>query len=135
MIVINTLNQKIEERDSLSLMNNSRLNKPFNLENLVFVLRTTDINLPAMFVEMNNLTCSLLEYSRRELLDMTLCDLIADDCGNILDNKKIDLLQEEFVKYEISLKKKFGGNIKLVVDSFIFQSDDNIVEFAVAKAK
>ena len=131
--MINTINQETENKAKLEILNNLTLNKPFNLENIAFILRTPNINLPGIFIEMNDLTCSILEYSREELLDMTLCDLIDEDCIKVLENKQIDLLQDEFVQYEITLNRKFGGKVKLVVDSFIFQSKNNIIEFAVAK--
>lgn len=84
---------------------------------------------------MNDLLCTLLEYSRSELLDMTLCDLVDSDCVAILEEKKKKLSSNELIKYEIILKKKFGGKILLEVDSCIFKSEDNIIEFAVAKVK
>lgn len=139
--MINTLDQKTDEKEKLLFLNNLfvrekvELYKPFSLQNIVFVLKTSNIDLQSMFIEMNNLMCRLLEYSRDELLDMTLYDLIDPECESTLENKKKELLHKEFIKYELTFIRKFGGKLKLNVESHVFQSEDNIIEFAVAKIK
>lgn len=141
MRVINTLVQKTDERVKLSFLDNLfaresvESDMPFNLQNMVFILKTSNIDLQSMFIEMNDLMCNLLEYSRDELLDMTLCDLIDTDCFAFLEKKQKELLHNDFIKYNIAFIRKFGGKIKLEVESCIFKSEDYIVEFAVAKIK
>ena len=141
VIMINTIDNIQKNREELFQLKHLFIREdynpdiPFNLQNLVFILKTSNLDYHSMFIEMNDLLCTLLEYSRSELLDMTLCDLVDSDCVAILEEKKKKLSSNELIKYEIILKKKFGGKILLEVDSCIFKSEDNIIEFAVAKVK
>ena len=115
-------------------MSGISLTESFNIsENLVFILRTTNINYPPVFIEMNDLLYSMLGYTKRELLDMTLYDLIGEEDRQILDAMNKDMLDELSVEYEITLIRKDGTKMKLYVESIVFYSGTSRIECAIAK--
>ncbi|MHA1591157.1 MAG: PAS domain S-box protein, partial [Candidatus Heimdallarchaeaceae archaeon] len=115
-------------------MSGISLTESFNIsENLVFILRTTNINYPPVFIEMNDLVYSMLGYTKGELLDMTLYDLIDEEDRQILDAMNKDMLDELSVEYEITLIRKDGTKMKLYVESIVFYSGTSRIECAIAK--
>lgn len=102
-------------------------------ENLVFILRTSNSNYPPVFIEMNDLTYKILGYTKRELLDMTLYDLIDKEDRQILDAMNKDMLDELTVEYELTLIKRDGTRMKLFVESIVFYSGTSRIECAIAK--
>ncbi len=115
-------------------MSGISLTESFNIsENLVFILRTPNISYPPVFIEMNDLLYSVLGYTKRELLDMTLYDLIDEEDRQILDAMNKDMLDELSVEYEITLIRKDGTKMKLYVESIVFYSGTSRIECAIAK--
>ncbi|MHA1552005.1 MAG: PAS domain-containing protein [Candidatus Heimdallarchaeaceae archaeon] len=115
-------------------MSGISLTESFNIsENLVFILRTTNINYPPVFIEMNDLVYSMLGYTKGELLDMTLYDLIDEEDRQILDAMNKDMLDELSIEYEITLIRKDGTKMKLHIESIVFYSGTSRIECAIAK--
>ncbi|MCK5409363.1 MAG: PAS domain-containing protein [Candidatus Heimdallarchaeota archaeon] len=115
-------------------MSGISLTESFNIsENLVFILRTPNINYPPVFIEMNDLLYSMLGYTKGELLDMTLYDLIDEEDRQILDAMNKDMLDELSIEYEITLIRKDGTKMKLYVESIVFYSGTSRIECAIAK--
>ena len=102
-------------------------------ENLVFILRTSNISYPPVFIEMNDLTYKMLGYTKRELLDMTLYDLIDEEDEQILDAMNNDMLDELSIEYELTLIRKDRTKINLYVESIVFYSGTSRIECAIAK--
>ncbi len=115
-------------------MSGVSLTESFNTSNnLVFILRTSNISYPPVFTEMNDLTYRMLGYTKRELLDMTLYDLIDEEDGQKLDAMNKDMLDELSIEYELTLIRKDGTRLKLFVESIVFYSGTSRIECAIAK--
>ena len=115
-------------------MSGVSLTESFNTSNnLVFILRTSNISYPPVVTEMNDLTYRMLGYTKRELLDMTLYDLIDEEDGQKLDAMNKDMLDELSIEYELTLIRKDGTRLKLFVESIVFHSGTSRIECAIAK--
>ena len=102
-------------------------------DSLIFVLRTSNINFPSVFIEVNDLAYKTLGYTKNELLDMTFYDLIVEEDRTLVDAINNELPEDIAVEYEITCRKKDGTKIKLAVESIVFYSGTCKIEFAVAK--
>ena len=123
-----TIIQGFKPMDGISLTGS------FNTsESLVYILRTSNISYPPVFIEMNDLTYKMLGYTKRELLDMTLYDLIDEEDEQILDAMNNDMLDELSIEYELTLIRKDRTKINLYVESIVFYSGTSRIECAIAK--
>jgi len=104
-----------------------------NAIDAIFIYKLTNDGVPGKFVEVNDVACSKLGYSRSELLDMTPLDLaVPEAVGEVSKNIKKLLLQPNLT-YEKSHVSKNGMKIPMEINAHIFQWDDNKVVQAIAR--
>jgi diguanylate cyclase (GGDEF)-like protein/PAS domain S-box-containing protein len=104
-----------------------------NAIDAIFIYKLTNDGIPGKFIEVNDVACSKLGYSRSELLDMTPLDLaVPEAVGEVSKNIKKLLLQSNLT-YEKSHVSKNGMKIPMEINAHIFQWDDNKVVQAIAR--
>ena len=87
----------------------------------IFLFGISEEGVPGKFVEVNDIACIKLGYSREELLQMTLFDLSSPEDLN--DYPKIfkKLLQQDHITFEKAAISRSGLKIPVEVNAHVFQ--------------
>ncbi len=87
----------------------------------IFLFEVSEDGTPGKFVEVNDIACFKLGYSREELLRMTFLDLAAVEDLNDLPKIFKKLLQQEHVTFEKVTLTKGGLKIPAEINAHVFQ--------------
>ncbi len=106
----------------------------FNSANdAVFVHRVDEEGIPGEFVEVNDVACRRLKYTREELLRLSSIDITADagpeELGSVIDR----LSEEKHVLFERVHLAKDGTRIPVEINSHIFPLQGQPVVLSIAR--
>lgn len=89
----------------------------------MFVHSLTPEGEPATFMEVNEVACQLLEYSRAELLELTSSDIGLDAPEESRDNQTIQasLLKDRHILFDRLLVTKSGRAIPFEINAHLFE--------------
>ncbi len=87
----------------------------------IFLFEVSEDGTPGKFVEVNDIACFKLGYSREELLRMTFLDLAAAEDLNDLPKVFKKLLQQEHATFEKATLTKGGVKIPAEINAHVFQ--------------
>ena len=102
-------------------------------EDLIFILETSKMELPGLFVEVNDVACQKLGFTKEEFISMSLYDIVDKESEKILLEKNNELLQKKQVLYSLKCLGKDKKEINLNFNSLLISSEEGIVELAIAK--
>ncbi len=88
---------------------------------------------PNKIIEVNDIACEILGYSRGELKDMSHFDLVSEKSIIDIPNIQKNLLNDGYVTYEIDYISKNGDIIPVEVNSHVFMMMDKKVVLSIAR--
>ncbi len=115
-------------------LSESKYRQLFNSANdAVFLIKADKTGMPKQFLEVNDLACNKLGYTKGELLALSPIDLLSTK-----SKQKISAIREKFlnnkqITFEIGLIAKNGSEIFFEISSNLFILNDTQVEFAIAR--
>jgi len=86
----------------------------------IFLFEISDEGVPGKFIEVNDIACSKLGYTREELTGMTPFDIFMPEDMNDLPKLLKKLLQQEHVTFERAHVAKNGLKIPVEINSHVF---------------
>ncbi len=93
----------------------------FNRGNdVIFVYRLTSEGLPGQFIEVNDVACQRLDYTRKTLLGMTPLDIEAPDSQRDVSDIMEELFVQRHVMFEVMHVTKEGDRIPVEVNAHLF---------------
>ncbi len=99
----------------------------------IFIFSITSAGTPEKFIEVNDIACSKLGYTREELLGMTPFDIsMPEDFAEVGKIFK-KLIQQENSTYERAFLTKGGLKIPVEVNAHVFQWHDQKVVQSIAR--
>ncbi len=90
-------------------------------------------NLSGRFIEVNDVACRRLGYSRDELLQMTPMAIHAPEAGNILQQRMAESQSSEFVFWESTQFTRDGRHIPVEITSQVFDLNGEPVVLSAAR--
>ncbi|MCG3227304.1 MAG: PAS domain S-box protein [Candidatus Heimdallarchaeota archaeon] len=102
-------------------------------DDLIFILETSKRELPGLFVEVNDVACQKLGFTKEEFLSMSLFDIVDEESEKVLLEKNNEILQKKQVLYSLKCVGKDRKEINLNFNSLLISSEEGIVELAIAK--
>ncbi len=126
----------IDEREQQLWKNREYFQRLFNgITDAVFISTRLPNGKPGKYVEVNNIACQMLGYSRDELLDLTPYDINLasqeepDDYQNVLN----DISTHGRTLYKTQMLSKNGEWLPVEIGSQLFELDGKRVYFSVAR--
>lgn len=104
-----------------------------NANDAMFLYNITDDNMPGEFIEVNDVACSMLGYSREELLNMTPKDIncsVDDDKVPEIMNK---LIEDGGSKFEMVHISKEGKGIPVETNCHVFDLEGEKKVLSIAR--
>ncbi len=117
-----------------SKMFEKKFREMFNYANdAMFLSRISGDKFLSDFIEVNDLACSMLEYTREELLEMSSLDITALEAKTT--NKEIirQIIKEEQGNFETILISKMGKQIPVEIQSHFFNLEGERVILTIAR--
>ena len=104
-----------------------------NINDAVFVHEFSDKGWPGKFLEVNDIACERLGYTREELLTMCPTDLDAPECLGLIPAMMEKLKQEKHVVWEGMHVSKSGKRIPVEISNHLFEMDGKPVILATVR--
>jgi PAS domain S-box-containing protein len=104
-----------------------------NINDVVFVHGYTSDGLPGKFIEVNDIACERLGYSREELLKMSPKDIDAPESYAIVPGVMKKLEQEKHVVWEGIHLTKTGTRIPVEISNHLFELEGKPVILATVR--
>jgi len=99
----------------------------------IFLFSMSDDGTPGRFLEVNDIACTKLGYTREELLRMTPFDISVPEDFTEIGKIFKKLLQQEHSSYERSFLTKSGLKIPVEVNAHVFQWHNQKVVQSIAR--
>ena len=130
--MIDVTDQKLAENAILS--SEKKFRQLFNgISDALFVHRGPADGLTGQFIEVNDVACQLLGYSREELLRMTPMDIHAPDTIPNLQQRMAKFQSKEFAPWESAHITKEGRRIPVEISNQFFELNGEPVLLSTAR--
>ncbi|SHI45049.1 PAS domain S-box-containing protein [Malonomonas rubra DSM 5091] len=130
------MRQTIDEREKLLLQNKEYFSRLFNgVTDAILVSKRFTDGTPGSFVEVNDVACRLLGYSRQELLEKTPYNLnrISQDDPEEFRRVLDEITEKEQVLFKTELLTSNGDWLPVEIGCQLFELDGQQVFFSVAR--
>jgi PAS domain S-box-containing protein len=104
-----------------------------NINDVVFVHEFTEEGLPGKFLEVNDMACEKLGYSREELLTMRPMDIDAKESLALIPAMMEKLARDKHVVWEGAHVSKSGEKIPVEISNHLFEMEGNPVILATVR--
>jgi PAS domain S-box-containing protein len=98
-----------------------------NINDAVFVHEFTDDGLPGRFLEVNDIACQRLGYTREELLTMSPADIDAPECSARVPGIMRLLAAERHIVWEATHIARSGKRIPVEISNHLFSLENKSV--------
>lgn len=106
----------------------------FNKANdMITLVELTENGQPGRFLEVNNVAVERLGYSREEMLEMKITEIISPEYWSQVTRNAKDLKENKQVTFEIVHMTKWGSEIPVEVSAHIFKLQGNDVVLAISR--
>ncbi len=92
-----------------------------NANDAIYLLELTEEGMPGEFIEVNDVACEMLGYSREEFLEMTPQDIDSSKKADEVPDVMEELLEEGDVRFEMVHQAKDGTEIPVEIHSHLFE--------------
>ena len=111
-----------------------RFRKIFNNANdAIYLHKLTEEGMPGEFIEVNDVACEMLGYSREELLKMSPQDIDSSKEADELPEVMEELLEEGDARFEMHHQAKDGTEIPVEIYSHLFELEGEERVLSVAR--
>ncbi len=104
-----------------------------NVNDAVFVYEFTNDGTLGKFIEVNDVACEMLGYTKEHFLSMTLLDLFSKEYLEQIPFINQKLLEKRQITIEIEQIAKDGSKIPVEVSAHLFNINDNAVVLSIAR--
>ena len=101
-------------------------------DNAVFVHELTKEGVPGKFIEVNDVACQLLGYTRKELYTLTPLDIISVERSHFTSRAMEKLLAERQILFETWLISKTGKKISVAMNSQLLHLKGEMAVLSIA---
>ena len=106
----------------------------FNRANdMITLVELRENGLPGRFLEVNDATTERLGYSREEMLEMKITEIISPEYWSQVARNAKDLKENKQVTFEIVHMTEWGSKIPVEVSAHIFKLRENDVILAISR--
>lgn len=134
-ILADAIQQEVNEADGkkakLQKKNRKLQNIIDNLNDAIYIYRLTDEGKPSNFLEVNEVACDMLDYTKEEFMDLSLVDIDAN--SKEIPRIMGELSDEEDVKLEMVHETKDEKTIPVEIHSHKFGLEDEERVISVAR--
>ncbi|MCJ7602127.1 MAG: PAS domain S-box protein, partial [Desulfobulbaceae bacterium] len=102
-------------------------------DNAVFVHELTKEGVPGKFIEVNDVACQLLGYTRKELYTLTPLNIVPDERSHSASKAMEKLLTEREILFETWLVSKIGKKIPVVMNSQLLHLKGEMAVLSIAR--
>ena len=104
-----------------------------NSPNAIFVFELAENGEPSCFTQANEGACALLGYTERELLGMTLAELVPGQARELMAQWLGGLQASSHFQGETAMLTRFGQAIPVEVSSHLVQIQDRMVNMSIVR--
>lgn len=104
-----------------------------NANDAIYLWELRDDGMPGHCIEVNDVACQMLGYSRDELLTMTPADIDADEYVPQIPKIMEKILAKEHFTFEMCHKSKDGRETPVEISSHVFTMNDEKVILSIAR--
>ncbi len=104
-----------------------------NANDAIYLHELTDEGRPGVFVEVNDVACEMLGYSREEFLEMTPRDIDSSKKDDEVPDVMGELLEEGDVRFEMVHQAKDGTEIPVEIHSHLFEMEGEERVLSIAR--
>ncbi len=104
-----------------------------SINDALFIYQMVDDDTLKPFLNVNDIACKKLEYSREELLGMTIADIISSDADGKVGNLIKNLRQSQQASFETVFQSKSGHTIPFEINSYWFERDGEMTILSLAR--
>ncbi|MFC1554294.1 PAS domain S-box protein, partial [candidate division KSB1 bacterium] len=125
---------EIRRTEEALLETENKFRELFNKANdAIFLWQLTEDNMPGTCIEVNDIACNMLGYSREEFSLMTMMDITEEEPERRINEVMKKLLKKGNITYEINHVAKGGHEIPVEINSHIFTLDGQRVILSVSR--
>jgi PAS domain S-box-containing protein len=132
-----TVQNELAERRRAEMalrLNEERYRQLFNsVHDTIYVAEITADNLPGNIIEVNDTACSLLQYSREELLTMTPAEIVPLEYRGDVQEQMAALRAQKHILFESTLLTREGISIPVEVNAHLLHLDDLPCVLSIAR--
>ena len=104
-----------------------------NLNDAIFVNEIDENNIPGRTIEVNDIASMYLGYSKDELLNMNLWDLMTDDAKKHFMPVLNDLIKNKHLTFEFELSTKDNDVIPVEISAHIFERNSRCYVISIIR--
>lgn len=104
-----------------------------NANDAVTIHLLSDEGIPGKFIEVNDIACKTLGYSREEFLSMTPLDIASSKLHPAIIETGKELLEKNHSTYERIYLTKKGNNVPVEVSAHVFFMEDKRVVLSISR--
>ncbi|MFP4001436.1 MAG: PAS domain S-box protein [Thermoplasmata archaeon] len=104
-----------------------------NANDAIYLHRLTEEGMPGSFVEVNDIACEMLGYSKEEFADMSPQDIDASEESEKLPKIMEDLLDKGEKRFEMVHQTKDGHKVPVEIHSHVFELDGKGLALSIAR--
>ncbi|OKY78823.1 MAG: Signal transduction histidine kinase containing PAS domain [Candidatus Methanohalarchaeum thermophilum] len=104
-----------------------------NVNDAIYLHDLTEEGMPGKFIEVNDVACKMLGYSRKEFLEMSPRDIDSSEKADEVPEVMRELLEEEDIRFEMKHQAKDGTEIPVEIHSHLFELEGEERVLSVAR--
>ncbi len=104
-----------------------------SINDALFIYQMVDDDELKPFLNVNDIVCKKLQYSREEMLGMTIADIIPADAEGNVENLVKNLRQSQQKSFETVFQSKSGHTIPFEINSYWFESNGEMTILSLAR--
>jgi len=133
IVVITNITEQKKVQEAI-LESEHKFRELFNNANdAIFLHKLRDDGMPGKFIEVNNVACIRLEYSKDEFLKMSPADIDDPDLSGKVPAIMRKLNKKGHITFEIAHISKNGNRIPVEINSHIFKLKNEKVVLSIAR--
>ena len=126
--------EEVRAREEVIRESEERFRTLFNKANdFIFLVRLTNDGSAGSFIEVNEVACRKLGYTREELLSMRTADIVTDECIADIPKTWKKCLDKGFATFERTYITKDGHRILVEINSHVFKFKGVTVAFSIGR--
>ncbi len=131
--IIHDISEKKATENKLIITENKYKKLFNNLNDIVFLVKIEENDMPGNFLDINDVFCKELGYTRKELLRMTVKDISQGVSLMGIINRTKDMIQNQYHKFDWFFSKKDGTLVPVEISAHQFELSGGRVSLCVCR--